>query len=225
MILHWEGQEGMEGERVLLVHTTKNGNTALHYAAANGWREGVDMILSFAKGRSWETFLTITTIVNSSQLTPCDLSDERGYESLSDHLEGEMLFGDKRDVSNAGFDPWTVSSNDDQNEDNHNHQQKEAEDDLHLLNDFGGNSLIDRYMYRFLVLSKKWNILMLIRSWWKWNGYNPPPLPPHHLSQPKRCDGSDSQRHSNLLGWFLFIFLVSYLFLCFYSFIVAIQDM
>lgn len=70
-------------EAMSINHADVDGNSALHHAAANGLLGCIFVLIEVN---------SIISIVNKSQMTCCELADERKHKEISDMLELALLF-------------------------------------------------------------------------------------------------------------------------------------
>ena len=85
LLLAWEGPalEGLPPERADLAAQDKVGNTALHYAAASGYRQCVEMLVSAGAELGAE---------NEAKETACDAAERSGQTAIAQFLEAKTLF-------------------------------------------------------------------------------------------------------------------------------------
>nr|KAG5714730.1 hypothetical protein BaRGS_000218 [Batillaria attramentaria] len=85
MVLSWRGATLQEGqvEKVDLGAVDEKQNTALHYAAASGLRECVEILVHCGAPLSME---------NADNWTPCESAEKSGHDRIARYLESKIVF-------------------------------------------------------------------------------------------------------------------------------------
>ncbi|XP_025831611.1 ankyrin repeat and IBR domain-containing protein 1-like isoform X3 [Agrilus planipennis] len=93
LLLYWKGVPLKEGgrEKVDLSAQDKEGNTTLHWAAFNGLKKCVELLLAHGAP---------LFIENNDKMTPCDLAMKASHHDVARLLESRMVFADNSDVIN-----------------------------------------------------------------------------------------------------------------------------
>lgn len=102
-LLEWEGKNMTTGEpleKVSINCVDIDGNLAIHYAAANGLVSCVERLVTLG---------TIISLVNRSNLTCCEMADEKGYKDLASMLELALVFQPEDEENNlTNFEPMLL---------------------------------------------------------------------------------------------------------------------
>lgn len=96
MVLNWRGATLQEGqvERIELGALDEKKNTALHYAAASGLRECVEILVHHGAPLSVE---------NEDNWTPCESAEKSGHDKIARYLESKIVFS--TDVETESLPP------------------------------------------------------------------------------------------------------------------------
>lgn len=83
IFLNWRGEVDDDQEKVSINRVDIDGNTAIHYAAANGLDSCVEKLIEAG---------AIISIVNKTQQTCCEMADDGNHRTLASMLELALVF-------------------------------------------------------------------------------------------------------------------------------------
>ncbi len=103
-LVEWQGKHFETGEpmeKVSVNCVDIDGNLAIHYAAANGLVSCVERLVTLG---------AIISLVNRTNLTCCEMADEKGFKELASMLELALVF-QPDDIELSGFESFRFEYN------------------------------------------------------------------------------------------------------------------